>query len=196
MSCAPSTPRTSPSWRRSRPGTCGPRGSPARRRGGRDGPLRRRGAGRGAPGAAGPGQAVDRGGPRAHPRRALGLDPPPHDERCPGGGVPLRWSGLGDRGGDRGEGRAGRRASGCRPSRWAPRARRICWPPGRWRSTWAPSTTRSSRPPRTSRRRSTRRSTVIEHFDPALVRSAVPNLLLAREAVQAREGGAHRGGRR
>ena len=26
--------------------------------------------------------------------------------------------------------------------------------------------------------------TVIEHFDPALVRSAVPNLLLAREAVK------------
>ena len=36
----------------------------------------------------------------------------------------------------------------------------------------------------------------IEHFDPSLVRSAVPNYLLAEMTVGAREGGAHRRGRR
>ena len=36
----------------------------------------------------------------------------------------------------------------------------------------------------------------IEHFDPSLVRSAVANFLLAEMTVRAREGGAHRRGRR
>ena len=73
---------------------------------------------------------------------------------------------------------------GCRPSRSGPRRRPTSRPRGRSPRTSAATTSRSPtpRPRRSSRCRNVVRA--IESFDPGLVRSAVPNYMLARTTRQ------------
>ena len=150
-------------------------------------PLRRVGSPHRRPGARRPGARSPRRGRRG--RRAA------DDGRRPGRRVPVRWSRLLDRrGGGRPVPRRARRDPADLRRRHGRQSGRRRGPAGRGVHRQRPPRGASTTPSRRSRRCRGSSST-IESFDPALVRSAVPNFFLARGDGRARQGRAHRRGR-